>query len=294
MTHTIGGSECAAAAGVHPFTSPVMLWSEKTGRVARPETEAMEWGRLLEPVVVARLREAGWTIQEGVTVEGSLEREMLPAWFVAHVDGLAAVDGVLGVLEVKTANAWAHASWRSDVPVQYAAQCQWYMHATGLDRTLLAVLVAGQRLELRTVLRDDRAIELLLEAAERFHWHLVTDTPPPPDGSKSTREALGLLFPDVERGARVRLIGDDWTALRELRELRVQAKAIDEQIARRENTIKAAMGSAETAISPYDDEVAHWRLTTTRRVDTTALRKARPDVAQEFTTETHTRRFTVV
>ena len=39
---TVGGSDVAAAAGIHPFVSPVMLWLQKTGRVEVAETEAME------------------------------------------------------------------------------------------------------------------------------------------------------------------------------------------------------------------------------------------------------------
>src|SRR6266487_441319 len=58
----IGGSEAASACGVDPFRSRIMLWAEKTGRIERPETEAMKWGKLLEPVVFAGLERQGYDV----------------------------------------------------------------------------------------------------------------------------------------------------------------------------------------------------------------------------------------
>src|SRR4051794_32384551 len=48
----LGASECAAALGLSPFETALGLWARKTGRVPEPEeSEAMELGLLLEPVV---------------------------------------------------------------------------------------------------------------------------------------------------------------------------------------------------------------------------------------------------
>lgn len=55
------------------------------------------------------------------------------------------------------------------------------------------------------------------------------------------------------------------------------------------DAIKAHLGDAETA---YTGEYKiTWENVTASRIDTTALRKALPDVAQAFTKETTTRRF---
>src|SRR5581483_6399044 len=56
------GAEGAAAAGVHPYTSRVMLWLRRTGRVEQPETEAMRWGTRIEPLVLAALEEEGYEL----------------------------------------------------------------------------------------------------------------------------------------------------------------------------------------------------------------------------------------
>ncbi len=283
---TVGGSECAAAAGVHPYTSRVMLWLRRTGRVEQPETEAMRWGTRIEPLVLAALEEEGY--------------ELLPApadgfrrdWQAGHPDAFCRLgERERAVVEVKTTGQWAHRD--GSVPVQYQAQCQWYMHLCDLDLALLAVLVGGQRLEVVELRRDQRAIDLLLELCDEWRGYVQRDQPPPPDGSASAREALQALYPQAAAGRRVRLLGDDWQALRELRELRAQRDVLDEQIAEREQRVKAAMGEAEVALSPSDVEVARWSQVMQRRLDTRALRAAHTTIADEYTIETTTRRFTL-
>lgn len=77
------------------------------------------------------------------------------------------------------------------------------------------------------------------------------------------------------------------------RELR-QLQAIDEAQAEAEalkDAIKAAMGDRE-AIQAGEYKIT-WKAVTASRVDTVALRKALPDVAERFTHTTTTRRFCV-
>lgn len=81
------------------------------------------------------------------------------------------------------------------------------------------------------------------------------------------------------------------TKARELRELQA---LIDEAQAEAEtikDAIKAAMGDSE-AIQAGEYKITY-KSVTTARIDTTALKKAMPDVAQAFTKESTTRRFCV-
>ncbi|RWH31613.1 YqaJ viral recombinase family protein [Mesorhizobium sp.] len=54
----VTASVAAAVLGAHPYTTPYALFMEKTGRLSpdEEETEAMERGNLMEPVVVAMIR----------------------------------------------------------------------------------------------------------------------------------------------------------------------------------------------------------------------------------------------
>jgi putative phage-type endonuclease len=301
-TRTIGGSDAAAAAGIDPHKSRVMLYLEKTGQVERPETEAMRWGRLLQNLVLEELIERGyvaWEIRpeagQGPWPLADPER----SWLTGQPDGmvlldkgtLPTLDGDEALLEVKTVGQWAKREWNGSPPLAYVAQVQHYLHLTGLGRALLAVLVGGQRLELVTIGRDDRAIARLLELEEEFYGHLIRGELPAPDGSPSARDALAALYPEATGGRKVRLDKAGWATLRELHARREQRDAIDTQIRELENRLKATMGDAEVAISPHDDEVIRWRNVEQHRVDVKALREAYPDIAAEFVKVTSTRRF---
>jgi putative phage-type endonuclease len=287
----LGGSEAASAVGVDPFRSRLMLWAEKTGRIERHETEAMRWGRLLEPVIYAELERSGFELVPLPDAEWS--HKTLP-WLAGHPDGFTVVDGGRAVLEVKTAGQWSAADWHSDAgaPLAYLVQAFHYMALTGCGAALLACLIGGQRLVIRTVYYEPALAERILEGEARFIEHLRTDTPPPPDGSDSARDAVRGMHPSGD-GKTVRLDQATWAQVRELRARREQRKTIERQEAELEQAIQLAMGDAEHAISPYDTPAARWSNVQATRLDTSALRAARPDVYAEFAVSKQTRRFTL-
>ena len=76
--------------------------------------------------------------------------------------------------------------------------------------------------------------------------------------------------------------------LRQLQALIEEAQAEAEAI---KDAIKTAMGDSES-IQAGEYKIT-WKAVTSSRIDTTALKKAMPDVAELFTKETTTRRFCV-
>ena len=76
--------------------------------------------------------------------------------------------------------------------------------------------------------------------------------------------------------------------LRQLQTLIEEAQAEAEAI---RDAIKAAIGDSE-AVQAGEYRIT-WKPVKTARIDTTALKKALPDVVQAFTRETTTRRFCV-
>ena len=78
---------------------------------------------------------------------------------------------------------------------------------------------------------------------------------------------------------------------RELRELQALIEEAQVEAEAIKDAIKTQMGdSEELRAGEYN---ITWKPITTARIDTTALKKALPDVAQAFTRETTTRRFCV-
>ena len=76
--------------------------------------------------------------------------------------------------------------------------------------------------------------------------------------------------------------------LRQLQALIEEAQAEAETI---KDALKAAMGDSES-IQAGEYKIT-WKAVTSSRIDTAALKKALPDVAERFTKETTVRRFTV-
>lgn len=76
--------------------------------------------------------------------------------------------------------------------------------------------------------------------------------------------------------------------LRQLQALIEEAQAEAEAI---KDALKAAMGDSET-VQAGEYKIT-WKSVTTARIDTSALKKALPELAEQFTRSTTTRRFCV-
>lgn len=81
--------------------------------------------------------------------------------------------------------------------------------------------------------------------------------------------------------------------IHELRELRRMADELAAAIDTIQDAIKAEMTAAGVDVLTSSDWKAVWKPITTNRIDTTALKKALPDLAAQFTKTSTVRRFSV-
>ena len=79
--------------------------------------------------------------------------------------------------------------------------------------------------------------------------------------------------------------------IKELMELKRMREELDVEISVIEDDIKQAMGNEETLIAGAFK--VDWKTVITSRIDTTALKKALPEIAERFMKQTTTRRFCV-
>lgn len=79
--------------------------------------------------------------------------------------------------------------------------------------------------------------------------------------------------------------------VRELRQLQALIEEAEAEAEAIKDALKAAMGDAEELRA--GEYRITWKAVKSARIDTAALRKALPDVAQAFTRETTARRFCV-
>ena len=79
--------------------------------------------------------------------------------------------------------------------------------------------------------------------------------------------------------------------VKELMELRRMREEIDAEIAAAEDEIKSVMGEEETLLAGAFK--VSWKVFTSSRLDSTALKKALPEIAAQFTKTTTARRFSI-
>jgi putative phage-type endonuclease len=255
--YTVGGSEAAAACGVDPYRSRVNLWARKRGLIPEPpQTEAALWGILLQPVVLSVLGNAhGFEVEEADAEFRDPERP----WMVGHPDAFGHKDGASYVIDAKTTGGWNANQWgEDDAPTAYICQIQHYLHLTGLERGLLACLLGGQRLVLRTVHRDEKTIALILTLEEEFVEMCQSGEWPEPVGSTSDTETLRAMFPAGNPGKTVTLDPGALAALAEYRKVERVYQRVKVQRDELVQRLKIAIGDAEVAETPAGEIAARW------------------------------------
>lgn len=241
----IGGSDAAAVAGISRYRSPIDVFLEKTSDDP-PEKEdnlQMKVGRGLEAFVAELWEEE--TGKKCARRNAILQHDEYD-WMLANIDRW--VVGENAGLEIKTGSSYVKDQWANGkIPPEYELQCMHYMAVTGADRWYIACLIGNHDFVVRTIERDDQAINYLIQIEKEFWINNVGDRiMPPPDGSDASAKALKMVYPEAEEGTSVDL--DDLTnELDRLIEVKGMIKKLKDEESGIEQTIEGRMGEAETA-----------------------------------------------
>ncbi|MEU8199541.1 lambda-exonuclease family protein [Microbispora amethystogenes] len=270
----IGGSDALAVLGLSPYSSRYQVWAEKSGLLReQDDSEVMAWGRKLEPVIAEEFE-----ARTGIPTHAcGLMRHVERDWQLASVDRLTA-DG--GVLEIKTTSAYRASDWDDEQLADAAeAQLQHYLAVTGLEHGYAAALIGGQRLEIRHVERNDRLINVLVNAEAEL-WQMVIDgTAPALDGSEATARTLAELYPHAAE-RQVEVDADTVARLRASLGWAEEIKTLKKQRDAVKNEATGLMGDANVATF-NGVPVATWK--NTGDFDAEAFTAAHPEIAAEFT-----------
>lgn len=193
----IGGSDVAAVVGVSKWTSAYALWAKKSGLIPDDfgDSEAMEWGRLLEPVIRGKVasKHPEWEIHNTNATFKDPDYE----WMLANVDGLIRFeDGSWGILEIKTA-AYED-DWAQGVPLYYQTQVRHYLRVFGLERAVVAVLFHGNAYREFEVVADEFIDSADFDMLVKFWDGVQSGVAPDWDGALATYETVRAMHPDIE------------------------------------------------------------------------------------------------
>lgn len=289
----IGSSDAAAAVGMNPYKSMLELWTEKTGRAAANEEhlgfdDPRYWGTLLEPFVAIAYRQK--TERQVRKINAVLQHPTFP-YMLANIDREVVGCPGVQILECKTAGEWGSKLWRDGVPEYVQIQVQHQLAVTGKAAADVAVLLCGQQLEVFHIPRDEEVIARLVVLEARFWDYVVTDTPPPADGSESAARTLRQLYPG--NSTTLDFTGDEALSqtFDRLAALRDELEAKGQEAERLKQALQQAMGDASKAIFP-GGEVTYRRSKDGTGLDGKRLVADHPEIAAQYTvTRPGARRF---
>lgn len=184
----IGGSQVGTILGLNQWESAYTLWAKLTGKIPESfeQNEKMFWGTVLEPVI--REQWAKQNPEFEVFETGTWADE----YRHANPDGILKIGDDYGLLEIKTAGY----RW-DEIPPNYFAQCQWYMHLLGLKWCKLVVLFQGNNLETYSFGYDSEFADNMVKRVDDFWAGVQADYSPSWDGSESTYQTVRAMHPDI-------------------------------------------------------------------------------------------------
>ncbi len=286
----IGGSDAAAILGLSPYRSIVEVFRDKvTDEIDGIESEAMYWGTVLEDAVAQEFaKRTGFKVRR---VNAVLQHPTIP-YLLGNIDRqIVGLPEGPALLECKTTSAFRRSDWdHNQVPDGYYAQVQHYLAVTGWSQGWMAVLIGGQDFRMVQIPRNEEFIQAWLEKAADFWLCVETLTPPLLDGSGAAAAILRRIYP--------RATGEEIALPMEYNEKLGRYLALKEDLAplerekdRLETDLKAAMGTASTATcGAYR---AKWSNVTSNRLDQGRLKAEHPEIVEQYTTQSVSRRFSV-
>lgn len=295
----LGASETATILGLNDWRTPLAVWQDKVSTDDVEDvtlSEAAEWGSALEAVVARKVATRHPELGKLAPTPGLLRHPEHP-WMLATLDRVLverkkADPQALAILEVKTVGDWMFRKrWLDSVPPHVLVQVQQQLAVTGMERAYVVVLVGGQRMPAPYLVeRDERVIEQIIEYAGAW-WAEHVEGGVVPDPTFADRSSLAAVWPGDDTLPAVHadesLLADLGTFMH-AREQEAHWKRQKEEAA---FAVQERMGNA-LAVRDDDGRVlVTWKPSTSTRVNTPALRKAHPDLVEQFTTTTTTRRF---
>lgn len=284
----MSGSDAAAILGLNQYVSPFQVYMDKLGLLPEKEdNEAMRQGRDLEAYVAQRFTEdTGLKVKRINSILQHPEHE----WMIGNIDRW--IVGKNAGLECKTTSILnKHKFNQGEFPANYYVQCMHYMAITGAEEWYLAVLVLNKGFHVFNIKRDEDEIKALIEAEKNF-WenHVLKEIPPAPDGSSSASEAISSLYPSAKVGEKISLFGHE-DKLQKIIELKTKVKEIETEIDSLQQEIQLEMKDAE--IGTALGYTVTWKNQTTNKLDTTKLKKEKPEIYEAYLKTSSYRRFEI-
>jgi putative phage-type endonuclease len=221
--HGLGATDCAAVMGLSPYRTPYELWMIKTGRMeeeailsddrlhlrhAHEETISREYARRMN----VKLRRVNQTVIH----------KRLP-FMLCNLDRV--VIGLRKIIECKSSSGFMRATWgesgTDEAPIAYMLQVQHQLACSEYDDADIAALIDIDDYRIFKQPRNEKVIQRIEDACEKF-WveNVLADVPPP----ATTRGDLKLMYP-INNGNFIDLTGNVSLLLDDLETIKQNIKS---------------------------------------------------------------------
>ena len=224
------------------------VFAEKKGLVSPIKaTEEMEWGLLVQPLILHRYMErTGNRLAESIPqLVGSNETE----WAAYSPDGITAGES-RRLVEAKHRSSWrGFGEDGSDaIPDDINIQIHHGLYVTGIGVWDAPIVVNG-KLRVFTGERSDALIASMLKLERDFHALLLANVMPGPDfGHETTPGLLKEIYAGAE--GMIDLDADTAAAALEYLDARAAKSALEKLMAALQGRLLAAIGNAAHAFCP--------------------------------------------
>ena len=223
----LGATDCAVVMGLSQYKTPYELWLEKTGRSEIPailsddrlhlrhaheETISREYMRRKD----VKLRRVNQTIFH----------KRLP-FMLCNLDRV--IIGQRKIVECKSSSGFMRGYWgetgSDEAPIEYLLQVQHQMACAEYDDADIAALIDIDDYRIFPTPRNEKIIQKIEGACEKF-WveNVLADIPPPP----TTRGDLKLMYP-VNNGKFIEANAEALYSLSYISGIKEEIKALDVQ-----------------------------------------------------------------
>jgi putative phage-type endonuclease len=287
----IGGSDVSSILERNPYSTPLQVWMRKKGLLPPIESSPiMDFGHYFEPILAAHFEQV--TGLKTRQVHKTYQHEE-HGFLRANIDRMVLASGSepTAVLELKTTTSQRLKALDGEIPQEWFLQIQHYLGITGYEKAYLQIYERDTCTFHEPVLID-RADDLIIENMSKLiNWwnvHMIGGKRPEPING----EDCLILYPDSTDGAIKEVTPAQYKLYNELVEIRERKEELEQSEEYLKTLLKKAIGESEV-LSCSGKPLIKWKSTSQNRLDTTAIRKAHPELCKPFIKQTQTRRFTV-
>ena len=255
---------------------------QKQGKIDPPDlsqVEAVQMGHVMQPII-------GRLAQDRLNME--LKDADYPlthpdhSWLRSHFDFISADGRVL--VEAKNYNINARNKFDVDsnrIPPADYAQILHEATVHRVDRVILAVLFGGQEFQTFDFTFTEEEKENLIKDMAVYWGHVKADTLPEPQSLEATK----LIYPNDNGQSMVASQALE-TAIQQLKQIKGQIKAYEEQSDILETAIRGTMQNYGDIVSVSGETLVTWRSAkSSKRFSSDLFKQSMPEVYEQFVVE---------